>query len=303
MFGYIRPDAPELKIKDFERFRACYCGICHELGDRYGLTSRFILNYDFVFLTMLLWHEDEPSDYCFRRCLPSFCRKRCVCASSRALSISAGYSVILFYWKLCDSVKDSGWLKSLAYRFIRLWLKPAYKKASQEYSEFAESVLKYLTELSELESNNESSMDRAADKFALILASGCECESDESFKRILRQLLYHIGRIIYIADAYDDLKDDLKHSQYNPIATRYSLTSANIGDDIKSAVLQTLSDSCGCVIDAYDLLPRNYWSDILDNIIYFGVPKMCRQVIDGTYNKKVKLSKQRTDNRKDWSSK
>ena len=44
MFGYVRPDAPELKIREFERFRACYCGLCHEMSRKYGTAARFILN-------------------------------------------------------------------------------------------------------------------------------------------------------------------------------------------------------------------------------------------------------------------
>ena len=31
-----------------------YCGLCHTLGERYGLASRFILNYDFTYLAILL---------------------------------------------------------------------------------------------------------------------------------------------------------------------------------------------------------------------------------------------------------
>ncbi|MFT9057020.1 MAG: DUF5685 family protein, partial [Ethanoligenens sp.] len=29
MFGYVKPFKPELKIREFEAYRAVYCGMCH----------------------------------------------------------------------------------------------------------------------------------------------------------------------------------------------------------------------------------------------------------------------------------
>ena len=53
MFGYVRPpqDLPE---EERRRFGRAYCGLCHALGERYGPAARFILNYDFTFLAILL---------------------------------------------------------------------------------------------------------------------------------------------------------------------------------------------------------------------------------------------------------
>ncbi len=54
MFGYIIPEKPELKIKEYEIFRAYYCGLCKAIGKRYGLISRITLNYDITFLAILI---------------------------------------------------------------------------------------------------------------------------------------------------------------------------------------------------------------------------------------------------------
>ena len=53
MFGYIKPYAPELKVKEQEAYRAVYCGLCKELGRSYGQLSRMTLSYDFAFLSVL----------------------------------------------------------------------------------------------------------------------------------------------------------------------------------------------------------------------------------------------------------
>ena len=296
MFGYVRPDAPELKIKEFERFKACYCGLCHELGDKYGTVSRFILNYDFVFLAMLLW-DGGNAEYCFRRCIPAFCRRRCVSKSCQALTISAGYSVILAYWKAYDSVLDERGTKRLLAKIMILLLKRAYKKASGEHPKFAEAVRENLTELIQLEKNNERSLDKCADKFAQILSSACEIDTCESTRRARQQLLYHIGRVIYIADAYHDLADDMsaKGIRFNPIVMRFGLSSPQVPADISNNVLQTMNASLAMAHSAYELLPRNYWSPVLDNIIYEGLPDMCEKVISGKYQTNYrKLNKKKT---------
>ena len=54
MFGYVRAIPDVLPEEEARRYEAVYCGLCMTLGVRYGWTARFILNYDFVFLALLL---------------------------------------------------------------------------------------------------------------------------------------------------------------------------------------------------------------------------------------------------------
>ena len=53
MFGYVKPDKPELKIKDYETYKAIYCSLCRTLGKEYGLLARFLLTYDAAFYALL----------------------------------------------------------------------------------------------------------------------------------------------------------------------------------------------------------------------------------------------------------
>ncbi len=281
MFGYVRPRAEELKIRDFERFRACYCGLCHELGRLYGLPGRSILNYDFVFLSMLLW-EEENCGYCFRRCLPGLFRKKCVCASAKPLTTAAGYSVILAYWKARDNLADSRGIKRLAAKAACFWLGRAYKKAAKAHPGFDSNVRERLRALSELEAGNVESLDRPADQFALLLAYAAS-EADEPSRRALEQLLYHVGRTIYIADAWNDLGDDLKSGSYNPVARRFKLTSQDAPEDVKESVRQTLNSSVNLAAAAFELLPVSCWRPVTENIIYLGIPQMINDVLAGTY--------------------
>lgn len=287
MFGYVRPCAEEMKLREFERFRALYCGLCHELGREYGLAGRAILNYDFVFLAMLLWGDEPGCDYCFRRCIPGFCRKRCVCQSARPLTAAAGMSLILAYWKAQDSVSDSRGIKKFGAMAARAFLKRSYKKAAGKYPEFDGEVRRYLGELSQLEKAHTESLDRTADKFALLLSSAAGAGREED-RRALEQLLYHVGRIIYIADGYFDLAEDRKAGNYNPVAARFGLTSADAPEEVRESVLETLMSSVRLAAAAYELLPASYWTPVTRNIVYLGIPQMIRQVLDGTYRTAVR---------------
>lgn len=281
MFGYIRPLKPELKVKDFEKFKACYCSLCHTLGKEYGFSARFILNFDFTFMAMLLWGEDEPVCYTARRCPMSPFRKKCMCCHSDSLSVSAGYSIILAWWKLKDSVKDDTFFEALLARFGMFFLRRAYKKAAKRYQEFDGVVRDQIEALSAIEKENCPSIDKAADSFAQLLAAASKGYEDVD-ARIYEQIFYHMGRWIYITDAVNDIDEDIKHKSYNPVLLRYNVAE-KLSDEQTAELKTTLNHSLNLIISAYGLLPKNPWTDIIENIIYLGMPYVMGAVFDGTF--------------------
>lgn len=282
MFGYVTPDLPELKIKEYQRFRALYCGLCHELGREYGLPGRMILNYDFVFLAALLAEDEGACGYCMRRCAVHPIKRRCVSTSSPALAAAAGYSLILAYRKAEDGVEDGRGLKRLGAWCARALLGRAYRRAAAAYPDFDRQVRERLTELYALEKGGCGSLDKTADSFARLLAS-CSGGASEEAKRPLRELLYHVGRIIYIADAWADLMEDHKKGEYNPIAARYNIADGRADDRTREDVLTTLMGSARLAAAAWELMPAGRWTPITENIVYLGIPEMIRKVLDGTY--------------------
>ena len=53
MFGYIRPHTPELRVREYEYYKAVYCGLCRSMGKCTGQCSRMTLSYDFAFLSLV----------------------------------------------------------------------------------------------------------------------------------------------------------------------------------------------------------------------------------------------------------
>ena len=188
MFGYVRPPLQALPQEEKERFRRMYCGLCHALGRQYGQAARFILNYDFTYLAILL-SEPEEGPVSSARCYASPVHRRAYLEPTAAMELAADESVILAYWQLRDGVADHDWFHGAKYRAASAVLESAYQKAAAKRPGFDEAVRTQLSRLSELEAQRCSSMDQAADAFAVLLGSAAGEVDDPVRRRGLEQLL------------------------------------------------------------------------------------------------------------------
>ncbi len=287
MFGYVRPCRPELKCRDFDLYQATYCGLCRCLRRRYGLIAPMLLNFDFTFLALLLWEPEDSFAPCRGRCHANPLVKRPMCPDSRALELAADESVILTWWKLRDSVRDDGPWGGLPARWLSWLIGPAYRRAAGRCPDFDETVRSCLEELALLERDSCPSLDRTADTFARLLQCAAPREGEQG--RVLAQLLYHLGRWIYLADARDDLEEDRRAGRYNPVAARYGPQ----GDD--RALGLTMDSSLELMGAALQLGEFGCRKALLENIVYLGLPLVQRAVFDGTWKELKKQKIWRND--------
>ena len=278
----MRPPLQALPEAEVERFRRMYCGLCHTLGQRYGQAARFILNYDFTYLAILLSDPEEGS-VSGARCYVSPLRHRAYLESSAAMELAADESVILAYWQLRDGVDDHDWFHGLKYRAASSALESAYRKAAACRPGFDAAVRTQLSRLSELEKENCSSMDMAADAFAALLGSAAQEVDDPVRRRVLEQLLYHLGRWVYLVDAADDLKKDAADGNYNPVALRFGLTDGNWTADARREFVLSLDHSIRMMATAFELWNFGVWTPILEATVYQGLFQVGKSVLDGTF--------------------
>ena len=291
MFGYVRP--PELPEAETERFRRAYCGLCHTLGRRYGLAARFILNYDFTYLAILLSDPREGPCGC-ARCPASPLRRRAFQEPTAAMELAADESVILAYWQLRDGVADHGFWRGLKYRLLARLLRRAYRKASAARPDFDRRTRAQLDRLAELERENCPALDPAADAFAALL-SGAAAEVDEPVRRrVLEQLLYHLGRWVYLVDAADDLQKDAASGNYNPVALRYGLQNGAWTAESRLDFAATLDHSIHLMATAFELWDFGCWRPLLEGTIYGSLFAVGRAVLDGTFRKRKKQKNEET---------
>ena len=292
MYGYVRPERGELKIREYEVFRGVYCGLCHALKRRYGPMLRFAVNYDLTFLAMLLT-EAEPKTGS-RRC-PYHPLRRTSCPEAcGSMDAAADYTVILAWWKLRDEAQDAGVFRALACRFLSAVMRGACRKASALRPGFAAAAETELRALRELEEERSPSVDAPADRFARILCAAAEGETDEARARILRELLYHLGRIVYILDAVDDLADDMRSGAYNPLRYRFSPENGKLSPEEEAELRLSLQHSHNSIVSAYQLLGSSPYAGILENILYAGLPAVTQAVFSGEWRASQRQRKKRS---------
>lgn len=284
MYGYIRPDRAELLGREYELFRAEYCGLCHTLRRRYGPIARFVVNYDLTFLAMVLSAEKPCAEP--MRCPVHPMQKRSIVRTDKALEAAADYSVILTWWKLSDTVYDEKNAKAAAAMGGELAFRRAYRKAALRRPGFDVRARECLAELSRLEKENNASLDRAADCFARILAAAAEDAPGEADRRIRSELFYHVGRSVYILDAVDDLSEDIRHGRYNPLRCRVKPGEDKLGPEEIDRLRATLNLSQHSAAKALTLRSPDAWQPILENIVMVGLPRVTELVLSGRWNKK-----------------
>lgn len=269
MFGYIRPERVELKRREDELYRSVYCGLCRYLGKDYGVLSRLTLSYDCTVLAMLCMalNQSCPSVH-EKRCVVNPLKKCKFCtAEGDSFHLAGAVSVIMTYYKLTDTIEDSGFFKGTAARILRFLFRRNYRKAAKAYPEIDEDC-RNMMQCQQKAEQSDSGIDRAADPTAVMLSDLCQRLSEqEETRKILGMFGYHLGRWIYIMDAADDLERDLKSGNYNPFRQHLRETDEATMLYCNDVLNMTVSQ----LILAYDLLELTAYKEILDNIIYHGL--------------------------------
>ncbi len=284
MFGYVRARRDTMPEGAWADYEAIYCTLCHTLKEGYGQRSRLFLNYDFAFLAMLLSPGDAGGARGCRRCLLHPAHGKPACAGGPWLELAAAESVVLTYWKLRDTVADEVGLSRIGARGLGLWLKGAYDRARRVCPGFDGQVSSLLEELRDLERAGCASLDRVADCFARLLRSAAPETGEQGRDRAVGELLYHLGRWIYLIDAVDDLEEDRQRGRYNAVAARFSQWSPEDREYLR----QSMDHSLALAGAAFQLLEGNTWTPVMENILYSGLPGVEELVFSGKWKERQK---------------
>ncbi len=280
MFGYIRPVKGELYVKDSEFYSAVYCGLCRYGGKNISHLTRWLLNYDFVLLALLRMALTD-ADICVekQRCPYKLRKKNCVCADNCYSFVCSAFG-ILTYEKLLDDIKDEKGFK----RFIKKLAKPLFRhiyKKSDNFVGLKDIVSQGLIATDDAELKGITSLDQAADGFAIMMKEIASYGLDGNKKLIAEQCGYHIGRFIYIADALDDFESDIESGNYNPLVLKYK--SQDVLSENLDSVKETLYDSLNVFSNYYALAvsePLNGIDRLVYNIVELGGREAVKRIIE-----------------------
>ena len=281
MFGYVKPDKQELKVKEYETYKAVYCTLCKTLGKEYGVFAKALLTYDATFYVLFRKALLQSGPDCAHS---GVCRfnplKKCnYIDCDETLKTAAGLSVIMFYYKLLDNVSDGGFFKRLGCRIVLPFAKLKFKKAVKKYSYFDDIIKLSVDKQTELESENVDSVDKACDPSAKalgeIFAYGLTDEAKQSAYRVG----YCLGRYDYLSDALDDLEDDIRHGSYNVFVNKYSLDGSQLSDEIIDGICGSIRIGVGEAVSALDAIELNCYSSIIRNILTDGTEAQIQRLV------------------------
>ncbi len=269
MFGYVRPHIPDLRVREYDDYRALYCGICRAMKKATGGLSAFSLQYDTVFLLMVrLLYSDEKISFVRRRCAAHPLRRHREAKVTPAFLDAARLSAVLVAGKNRDDAADERGARRARARLLSPLTRHWEKRAKMPALSLRVEAL--LSDLRQMEEQRTPSIDAPATLSGEILGNVFKEGMTED-----RDLLFRIGmllgKLIYKKDAFLDRTEDKKNDRYNPYNLLYpdGMTPEQEAD-FRTAYRIELS----LLEEEMQKLPydrRPSLKPILENILYAGL--------------------------------
>lgn len=261
MFGYVTAYKPELKMKDFYKYKAYYCGLCRVLREKYGFAGQMTLTYDMTFLVILLTslYECETMRE-ERRCMVHPVKKQKM-LSNEITEYAADMNIVLTYFHFADDWQDEKSKAGLA--GLRAF-RGTYLKIQEKYPKKCHVIRKCLRRLRECEEKEEQNIDLTARCFGELMAELFAYRQDV-WEKTLRRMGFYLGKFIYILDAYDDIEKDLESGSYNALRLVYGR------EDFDEKCREMMNYVLAECTSQFERLPCIEDVDILRNILYVGV--------------------------------
>ena len=269
MFGYVIPNHTALSPEAQARYRTAYCGLCRRIDALHGLRGRFTLSYDLTFLDLLLCSlyegESELSTGCSR--CPVHPLHGVNWRSSGPTDYCADLSVALHYYNAEDKWKDDHNLLGLGYEKL---LSGCRTDAEARWPRQCAAIRSCLARLAEYEAAGSEDLDAVSGCFGELMAELFDYKQDH-WSPELRSLGFHLGKFIYLMDAYDDLEKDSRREQFNALQ--------QLADELPPAAYEQrchelLTQQMGRCAQQFEMLPilkDTPEGKLLYNTIYSGV--------------------------------
>ena len=283
MFGYTIPIESALPLEDRIVYRNYYCETCHHLREEYGFIPTLTVNYEMTFAALFfnsILDEGKKLDHIPKK---HFCLIRHSASDTELMHRLTAYTILVANNSLLDDKMDNG--GSLKANLGLLGLNRAIRKAKDEFPEYNEAILKGYDKLREIEASGESDPVVMGGYSAQSMIDVLEIMLGDRFDSKMHELFRNLGIWVYVMDAVEDLDDDKNEGTYNPfIASNPDFT--NKREFVKNnifAIGETMGGIIGRIQASYASLRGDlrFNVNILDNIIYQGVPFSAHRIIRG----------------------
>ncbi|MBP5633028.1 MAG: hypothetical protein J6X34_06150 [Clostridia bacterium] len=287
MFGYTKAFVPNLRFREYDKYKAYYCGVCKTMGKLLGQGSRLSLTYEAATLAMLV-------DYCSFEGEVPLKKGRCSVHPGHShpyfygtpgIVYASRVNILLSGLAAEDNVSDKHSFKSRA--ALTVW-KKGVKRAAASYPELYEYIKQNLSELHELEKSGCTDVDDFTAPFGRILGRIFTVDGlmSEMYSEVLARLGIALGQWIMLIDALDDRGSDRKHGNYNIYNVLLGDRPAGKEEEIVRVRCLIEAENCWQELKRLRLIagrePDGDTEGFMDNLFSEGLP-----YIDRTVNEKA----------------
>lgn len=261
MFGYIVVHKPELKFKEYDVYHSYYCGMCQTLKDTYGHMTQISLNYDLTFLALLLssLYESETKTE-MSNCLMHPIKKHQK-YFNECIDYATKMTIVLSYYKCEDDWLDEKRISRQAYKKV---IEKSYQEIKKEFPDKVQTIEKNLDQIHAYEKAENYDLDEISNCFGSVMGEICAYKKDEWYDT-LYEMGFYLGKFIYFMDAYDDIEEDIKKKNYNPLKKEFESST------FEERCYNILELMISKATTAFECLPILENVEIMRNILYSGV--------------------------------
>lgn len=290
MYGYINIDKDKLSKNEFGLYHTFLCGICLSTKKLFNNFSRFLVNYDINFFN-IFFHSylNCDAEIGMQRCVSSPFRKRTVLNSNDITDKLSIANVILMYINIKDDCIDE---HRVSKKVVLASLVNSYEEAVSLAPELNNKLTNLYQTLRDNELNKCNVLDKVCDSVAELSVEVGNYLTGGNTNKYLNDLLYNIGKWVYLIDALDDLKKDMKNKQYNPLLMCLNNNNNKSAREFVSNNKDTLNfifnTTLNRITQCFNDLNLNKYSCILRNILYNSL----RTITNKIFNKYTNECKQ-----------
>jgi hypothetical protein len=282
---HLHPCIPELKIKDYDTFRAFRCGICSQLREGYGFFANLILSNDLIPFALLTdGLAGREATVCMARCPRHWLRRHRMMCHTQGIRLAAQLNVLLAWHYIADAATVGPMEKCKRFLLMRLE-HGAFVRACAEYPSIERIFLQEQAHAQALELAKNKSYEASWEPFTNIFSAlFVYCAPDQSAVKALRRTGGAMGKILFLMRSIEEYARDKKIGKYN-IFLENGLTY--------EAAREYAKCQCGIaaaeMANAYNLLNMKVYRSLLDNIMFQGLEECVSSIGVVKGRKRIRL--------------
>lgn len=270
---YLRPDFPELKIKDYQVYEAYRAGVSSQLQKEYGFFARLWCRSTNLVLLALLSDGiagRQPTVQTVRNPRNPF-RFRKEMTQTKGILFAARISILMRWYSLQEySANPVSKVRLLFIKLQQKLLRPAYQKAADNAPILNRIFLQewdYVQAVHATQTKDYQTAGRPMSQvFGTLLAA---CGKDDASMEALRRMGHALGYMIFLIGSVERYAANKQTNSYN-IYLKNNLSYETAVENAQRQCYQAASE----VVRAYYTLIILFNREIVANILIDGVEKM-----------------------------